>query len=810
MRLTIERMRTLVLVAASLLLVATLAFLAIGKWRSPFSRRDLPSRLGFDIQQESNGVTFSHALGGHSQFKIHASKVVQLKQGSALLSDVKIELYGEDGSRVDRIEGATFEFNQKNGTATASGPVQITLMRPGQAPAIAPKAAPKAATGGKDTPLNTATRAAAAGQVLVKTSGLAFSVNTGVATTANHVDFSSAQGAGSSLGATYDSKQGHLILDRQVELRTERAGNPAQLHAAHAEFDRTGMICQLRSATTDYRGGQATAAEARVEFRTDGSAVRLDATGGFQMTTAEGGHVQSPRAMLEFDEHNQPRHGRLEGGVVLDSTTPGRNTHGTAPAADLDFTHQGDLRHAHLEGGVDLASEEEGRTSGAHPEPFHGRRTWRSQTVEIDFRKGSHGQTEPATLAGSGPGGVLLTSQTERGKAAPTLARLAAEQVNGLFGSGSALSQIVGTGHASMTQTLATGARQTATGDRLEAHFAPSASASASTGQQMQSATLDGHVTLVQLPETKRGGGDPLHAFAGHAIYASEGQWLHLTTHPRIDQGGLQLTAERIDITQDTGDAFAHGNVKATWTQTAKSGQTTRGLSPSSQEPAHVIAAEAQLHQTPGQTDSIATFHGHARLWQQANSVAAPTIILTKSSQSLEARSTDHAEPVRLVMLSQTSHQEGKPASTPSVVRVHGGQLYYTGLDRTALIESGVLGQVIAETGAARSQSDRVELKLLAPAGKTSPGPAGQVERMIARGHVTLTSEGRRGTGEQLVFTGSTGQYVLTGTPSAPPRMVDPAHGTVSGAALIFRSRDDSVSIEGGGRPTSTQTTAPR
>jgi hypothetical protein len=45
---------------------------------------------------------------------------------------------------------------------------------------------------------------------------------------------------------------------------------------------------------------------------------------------------------------------------------------------------------------------------------------------------------------------------------------------------------------------------------------------------------------------------------------------------------------------------------------------------------------------------------------------------------------------------------------------------------------------------------------------------------------------------------GATGDYVLTGT-AARRRMSDPAAGNVTGEALIFHSRDDSVSIEGGG-----------
>ncbi len=100
-------MRTLVLVAGALLLVALGAFLVVGKWRNPFNRRDLPKRLGIEIQQEANGVTYTQAHEGRTLFKIHASKVVQLKKGNALLHDVKIELYGEDGSRVDRIEGTS-------------------------------------------------------------------------------------------------------------------------------------------------------------------------------------------------------------------------------------------------------------------------------------------------------------------------------------------------------------------------------------------------------------------------------------------------------------------------------------------------------------------------------------------------------------------------------------------------------------------------------------------------------------------------------------------------------------------------------
>jgi len=144
-RFTIERLRTLVLAAGILLIAALVVFLAIGKWRNPFNSRDIPKRLGANIQEESNGWTYTHQERGHTLFKIHASKLVQLnvkKGNNVFLHDVRIELYGEDGSRTDSIEGDEFEYDPKSGIAKATGPVEITLMRPGTAPAIAPKATP--------------------------------------------------------------------------------------------------------------------------------------------------------------------------------------------------------------------------------------------------------------------------------------------------------------------------------------------------------------------------------------------------------------------------------------------------------------------------------------------------------------------------------------------------------------------------------------------------------------------------------------------------------------------------------------------
>jgi lipopolysaccharide export system protein LptA len=827
-------MRTLVLGAGVLLLVALVVFLAMGKWKNPFNRRDLPQRLGIEIQQEANGVTYTQAHGGHTLFKIHASKVVQLKKGYALLHDVKIELYGEDGSRVDRIEGGEFEYDQQAGTAKATGPVEITLMRPGVAPAIAPKAAPMQAVGEKlkGAPVASVAEEAARGEIHVKTSGLTFDQKSGVATTSQHVDFSMVQAKGSSMGATYDSQKGLLVLDQAVELTTQRGPETIQIHARHGEFERESQLCRLRAVTAGYRGGEATAGDAKIMFRADGSAVRLDAMNGFTLTTATGGRLAAPTGRMDFDEHNQPHHGHLEGGVTMDSVGDiagrRRQMHGTAPTAELEFNAKGHLRHAHLVQGVTMDSEEQSESSGQR---LRLSRRWRSPIADVEFRDSGHGQIELGAV--HGVGGVVVTGESQRGKGPVVPSRLSADQATGLFGSASVLTGLNGAGHASIEETSETGSRQTTRGDRLEAHFASSTESGAKQGArsgsgteaQVQSATVEGHVVLVQYPVQKANAKPgspppaPLRATAGRADYEGAGEWLHLTLNPRVEDGALQLTAGKVDVSRASGDAFAHGNVKASWTDVGaeRNGQPGRlagSVALGGQGPAHIVAAEAQLRHAVGGTTGEATFSGHARLWQQANSITAPVIVLDRERQTLVAHTADAAEPVRAVLMSAAGGAAGKDAgksNKPSVIRVRGGDLKYSDVERKAVMHSGVLGTVVAETGTATSASNEVEVTLL-PVGKNTSKDGGQaqVDHMTARGHVVLTSEGRRGTGEQLVYTSATGEYVLTGTAATPPRMFDPARGTVSGDALIFHGRDDSVSIEGDGRKTKTETTAPK
>ncbi|HTX75221.1 MAG TPA: LptA/OstA family protein [Terracidiphilus sp.] len=808
MHLSIERLRTLVLLAGGLLIVALVVFLELGHLRSRFNLRDVPKRLGLNVEVEENGFTLTRAHGGHTEFKMHASKMVRLKQGGrALLDDVEIELYGKDGATVDRIRGGHFEWNEETKKATAAGPVEILIMEPTATPTVAegvrgskpakPKTVP--------TPLSSAAQSVAKGQIDVKTSGLTFDSNTGSATTAQRVEFATAQGSGSSDGATFDSDAGTLELDRAVELNVRRGDDTVAIHAQHAEFDRDQRTCDMRAADARYRNGEATAGQAHILFRENGSAVRLDAHDGLVLTTATGARIASPVGWLEFNEKNQPQVGRLSGGVTMASSGDSREASGSAPSADLNFSPKGDLRHAHLERGVILHSAQDG------PGGARLLRDWRSPVADVEFRTTAQGRTEIEQVHGTG--GVLISGSTQRAGAPATPSRMAADDVTGTFGAGQQLSELIGVGHASLEQTTATGAQQTTSGDRIDARFVETSAGRQQGAQQIQSAVIDGNVVMTDQERAKPAevAPAPMRATAGHATYEGAGQWLHLTTNPRIEQGGLELTADTVDVSQASGDGFAHGNVKATWVASGKPGEAQSGIGIGGDGPAHVIAAEAQMHRA---TDE-ATFRGQARLWQGPDSVSAPVIVLNRTRQTLAAHGNGTAQPVNLVLLTaggaESKQKSAAKPSGPQVVRVRAGDLKYSAAERRAVLAADGTGNVVAQSESATVSSREAELTLLPPGNHaSSEAGAGQVDRMTARGHVVIVSNDRHGTGEMLVYTGDTGQYVLTGTAGAPPRMTDPVHGTVTGNTLIFNTRDDSVSIEGQGRKTSTETVAPK
>ena len=142
------------------------------------------------------------------------------------------------------------------------------------------------------------------------------------------------------------------------------------------------------------------------------------------------------------------------------------------------------------------------------------------------------------------------------------------------------------------------------------------------------------------------------------------------------------------------------------------------------------------------------------------------------------------------------------------MIRVDANSLQYSGSERRATFQ----GNVVAQQASGRLRADKADLFMTkdAPAASRVPNPRGSLDHMLDEGHVHVDEGARSGEGERLVYTASDGKFVLYGRTGQPARMADPLHGTVSGAALIFTNRGESVEVDGGNARAVTDTEVPK
>lgn len=208
-----------------------------------------------------------------------------------------------------------------------------------------------------------------------------------------------------------------------------------------------------------------------------------------------------------------------------------------------------------------------------------------------------------------------------------------------------------------------------------------------------------------------------------------------------------------------------------------------------------------------------------ARMWQDTDSLLAPTIEIDRNQNVLKAWSENPSGPEPaarrpLVDANFTSAMGAKHQQT--LVRVNSETLVYS--DKTR--QGDFHGDVTADEAEETIHADDA-LVTLKPAGTTAANTAhsgqqhsgqqnSQIDHVVATGHVVVTQPGRRGEGEKLVYTADNGVYVLTGTPEAPPTLWDRAHGTTTGAELTFNSQNDRIDVNGGKSSAVTHTHAPK
>ena len=250
--------------AAAVLAVAVVAgayFYA--RHRVQNALKQVPEKIGIEIQQSADGFTISRSEAGRTLFKIQASKAVQFKLGGHTeLHDVAITLYGRDSNRFDQIYGSDFEYDPRSGEVSAKGEVQIDL-----------EANPAGLTSTDQT-----TPKELKNPIHLKTSGIVFQEKTGDAYTKEKVEFRVPQASGSAVGMSYTAKGSALVLQSQVQVQFS-GSSTARIMADHGTLSKNPRLVVLDHVRMEDEQQRCQADKATIFLRPDNTVSRALATG---------------------------------------------------------------------------------------------------------------------------------------------------------------------------------------------------------------------------------------------------------------------------------------------------------------------------------------------------------------------------------------------------------------------------------------------------------------------------------------------------------------------------------------------------
>ena len=169
------------------------------------------------------GLPIRNRCRGNTIFTLHAAKAFQHSDGIYNLHDVVITLYGREDNKADRVYGNEFEWDENKGIARAVGEMQMDLAVPAGVAASERSGGPSTHGGDEDS-------------VHVRTSGLVFLRQLGVAATEEQIEFKYRGLTCVAKGAEFDSSPSALHLLADVQFDGRSAGR-----AGDADGDESGL-----------------------------------------------------------------------------------------------------------------------------------------------------------------------------------------------------------------------------------------------------------------------------------------------------------------------------------------------------------------------------------------------------------------------------------------------------------------------------------------------------------------------------------------------------------------------------------------
>jgi lipopolysaccharide export system protein LptA len=755
MDLFISHLRRWFAVAAATLCLVVLAVYFHARHNVQDALNQVPDKLGIQVQQSAQDFTISKSDQGRTLFKLQANKAVQFKGGGrAELHDVTITIYGRDSSRFDQVYGKNFEYDQTSGDVTSKGEVSIDLQANPQGAANPDQTAPKEL---KDP-------------IHVKTTNLVFNQKTGDAWTAALVEFHVPQTSGSAVGAKYSAQDNLLTLQSEVRMTVGEAA-PLKILAQHAVLGKTPRQIVLQHPQTESRRGKGQADEATLILREDNSLDHAIAVGDVVVDSAgshtsknqpssttlnsspAASHVTAQQLEVAMGVRNQAKTAIFSGDVHL-RTEGVQPIESTAGRAALTFRGRNILTKIHADQQVKLM-QHQGSAATAQDVAVT------APTIDMFIADGNRLTRAETT----GPPEITLLPPDGKSGAQT---HVTADKFIARFDAMGQISHIHGEAHARVVtieppQKDVPQPERVSTSDNIDGYFRP--------GTGIEALLQTGHFAYQAGTQQ---------AFADRARYTPADQILVLTGAPRILDSGMATTARSVKLNRATGDGFAEGSVKTTYSDLKSQ---PNGALLASSDPIHVTADSMTAHNSP----STATYKGNARLWQDANLVDAPIIQFQKDQRIIVADSNSQQK----VSTALTSiDKSGKSAP----VHITSNHLVYHDAEREANYQGDVLarGQDMTLTS---TQMNVFFAPASQSADKRAPaGAAAKLEKIIASDSVVVTQPTRRATGDKLTYTSEDDRFILTG---GPPSIFDAERGKITGVSLTLFRRDDRVIVDG-------------
>jgi len=539
-------------------------------------------------------------------------------------------------------------------------------------------------------------------RIHLKTRDLVFNRESGNATTAARVEFSTPQAEGSAVGVLYAGKANSLTLASRVQVKIS-GDAPAIIEASsglitgeprivllehpnvlrgdetmqsdHAKLFLTADNNVERIMATDHvhaQLNQAASASSPARGKQRHPKAALAASGAAQKPTPDTEVHSDEAEFLLTGKQNQLRTVTLTGHVELERTGA-QPMQGTAGRVILDYAGQNQLQKVHALEHVRLTQSGTNRdpTTAKSSTKDSGAQDFALTATAVDFlvvdgrfldRAETFGAAQITIHSAPVPVSTPSAARTSSGQSTTSSAAqqtiITAGKFNAKFetvAGSSRLATIHGAPDARIVNQGPGQPERVSTSETVDATFLPQGG--------IATVTQQGNVNYADDQSLDK----RTQATADLARYTPADQMLALTGtatgNPRVVEGGMATTANTIRINRATGEALAEGDVKSTYSELQ---EQPNGSLLASSSPIHVTARSMTARNHP----AIAIYTGGARLWQDANVIEAPTIQFDREHRSLAAQGTQ-ARPVSTILV-QPEKTQPEQSQAAQARPVHG------------------------------------------------------------------------------------------------------------------------------------------